>query len=31
VVTIDDPSMDDDLRRVLNAHEVVLDDDWPDI
>ena len=26
-----DPSMDDDLRRVLDAHEVVLDGDWPDI
>ena len=27
----DDPSMDEDLCRVLDAHEVVLDDDWPDI
>jgi hypothetical protein len=26
-----DPSMDDDLRRVLNAHEVVLDGEWPDV
>jgi hypothetical protein len=26
-----DPDMDDDLRQVLEAHEVVLDDDWPDI
>jgi hypothetical protein len=28
---LDDPSMDDDLRRTLNAHEVVLDGDWPDV
>jgi hypothetical protein len=27
----DDPSMDDDLRRVLDAHEVVLDGKWPDV
>jgi hypothetical protein len=27
----DDPSMDDDLRQVLNAHEVVLDEEWPDV
>ena len=27
----DDPSMDDDLRRVLDAHEIVLDGDWPDV
>ena len=26
-----DLSMDDDLRRVLNAHEIVLEDDWPDV
>jgi hypothetical protein len=26
-----DPDMDDDLRRTLNAHEIVLDGDWPDI
>ncbi|MCY2991734.1 MAG: hypothetical protein NTY19_28250 [Planctomycetota bacterium] len=26
-----DPSMEDDLRRVLSAHEVVLDGEWPDI
>ena len=30
-MAFDDPSMDDDLRRVLNAHEVVLDGEWPDI
>jgi hypothetical protein len=30
-MAFDDPSMDDDLRRVLNAHEVVLDGGWPDI
>jgi hypothetical protein len=27
----DDPSMDRDLRRVLEAHEVVLDGEWPDV
>jgi hypothetical protein len=30
-MAFDDPSMDDDLRRVLNAHEVVLDGEWPDV
>jgi hypothetical protein len=30
-MAFDDPSMDDDLRRVLDAHEVVLDGEWPDI
>jgi hypothetical protein len=27
----DDPWMDDDLRRALDAHEVVLDGEWPDV
>ena len=27
----DDPSTDDDLCQALNAHEVMLDADWPDI
>jgi len=27
----DDPSMDDDLRQTLHAHEVMLDGRWPDI
>jgi hypothetical protein len=27
----DDPWMDDDLRRVLDAHEVLLDREWPDV
>jgi hypothetical protein len=27
----DDPSMDEDLRRTLNAHEIVLAGKWPDI
>ena len=27
----DDPSMDDDLCRTLDAHEVMLDGEWPDI
>jgi hypothetical protein len=26
-----DPSLDDDLHRVLDVHEVMLDGDWPDI
>ena len=30
-MAFDDPDMDDDLRRVLNAHEVVLDGEWPDV
>lgn len=30
-MAFDDPSMDDDLCRVLEAHEVVLGDDWPDV
>jgi hypothetical protein len=30
-MAFDDPWMDDDLRRVLNAHEVVLDGEWPDV
>jgi hypothetical protein len=28
---LDDPDMDDDLRHVLDAHEIVLEDDWPDV
>jgi hypothetical protein len=30
-MAFDDPCMDDDLRRVLDANEVVLDGGWPDI
>jgi hypothetical protein len=30
-MAFDDPSMDDDLYRTLNAHEIVLGDDWPDV
>ena len=30
-MAFEDPSMDDDLCQVLNAHEVVLEEDWPDI
>ena len=30
-MAFDDPSMDDDLHRVLGAHEVVLGDEWADI
>ena len=27
----DDPDMDDDLRRTLDAHEVVLDGEWANV
>ena len=30
-MAFDDPSMDDDLQRVLDAQEVVLDGEWPDV
>jgi len=30
-MALDDPSMDDDLRRTLDAHEVVLGEEWPDV
>jgi hypothetical protein len=30
-MAFDDPWMDDDLRRTLDAHEVVLDGEWPDV
>jgi hypothetical protein len=30
-MAFDDPCMDDDLRRVLDAHEVVLGGEWPDV
>jgi hypothetical protein len=30
-MAFDDPSMDDDLRRTMDAHEVVLDGEWPDV
>ena len=30
-MAFDDPSMDCGLRRALEAHEVVLGGDWPDI
>jgi hypothetical protein len=30
-MAFDDPSMDDDLRRTLNAHEVEVGGDWPDV
>jgi hypothetical protein len=30
-MAFDDPTMDDDLRRVLDGHEVVLDGEWPDV
>jgi hypothetical protein len=30
-MAFDDPSMDDDLRRALRGHEVVLSGEWPDV
>ena len=30
-MAFDDPTMDEDLRQVLRAHEIVLDGEWPDI
>ncbi len=30
-MAFDDPWIDDDLRQVLDAHEVVLDGEWPDV
>jgi hypothetical protein len=30
-MAFDDPSMDGNLRRVLDAHEVALDGKWPDV
>jgi hypothetical protein len=30
-MALDDPTMDDDLRTALAAHEIVLGDDWADV
>jgi hypothetical protein len=30
-MAFNDRSMDDDLRRTLDAHEVVLEGEWPDV
>ena len=30
-MAFDDPSMDADLHQALEAHEIVLDSEWPDI
>jgi hypothetical protein len=30
-MAFDDPTMDDDLCRVLNAHEIVLGEEWTDV
>jgi len=30
-MAFDDSTIDDDLRRVLNAHEIVLGEEWPNI
>ena len=30
-MAFDDPTMDDDLRTALAAHEIVLGDEWADV
>jgi hypothetical protein len=30
-MAFDDPTMDDDLRKTLDAHEIVLGDKWADV
>ena len=30
-MAFDDPSMDDDLRAALAAHEIMLDEEWADV
>jgi hypothetical protein len=30
-MAFDDPSMDDDLCRTLNAHEIMLGEEWADV
>jgi hypothetical protein len=30
-MAFDDPTMDDELCRVLNSHEIVLGEEWPDV
>ncbi len=30
-MALHDSTMDDDLRRALKAHEIVLDEEWPNI
>lgn len=30
-MALDDPTMDDDLRATLDAHEIVLTGEWPDV
>jgi hypothetical protein len=30
-MAFDDPSMEEDLCRTLDTHEIVLDRKWPDI
>jgi hypothetical protein len=29
-MALDDPSMDDDLRAALAAHEIVIEEEWAD-
>ena len=30
-MAFDDPTVDDDLRMALAAHEIVLGDEWADV
>jgi hypothetical protein len=30
-MAFDDPTMDDDLCQVLNAHEIVLEEEWAEV
>ena len=30
-MSFDDPSMDVDLRETLDAHEIVLEEEWADV
>jgi hypothetical protein len=30
-MAFDDPTMDDDLRKALAAHEIALRDEWADV
>ena len=30
-MALDDPTMDEDLRTALAAHEIVLEEEWADV